>query len=96
MKDAAPISAPESSKEVSLRHLDFETVETVALERIALPISLADRKKVGAWAVILSELSDAERRACARVSKLIRYAGELLRVLCMIPIFFLMHAPYAF
>ncbi|KZT27383.1 hypothetical protein NEOLEDRAFT_1110792 [Neolentinus lepideus HHB14362 ss-1] len=42
--------------------------------RITMPPSLSQRKRVQWWAVILSGVSDAERRQCAQVSRMIRYA----------------------
>ncbi|EPQ51018.1 hypothetical protein GLOTRDRAFT_133344 [Gloeophyllum trabeum ATCC 11539] len=47
--------------------------------RISLPPSLSQRKRVQRWAVILSGLSDAERRQCAQVSRMFRYAGASFR-----------------
>ena len=62
-----------------LRYLDFVAMNDVDLKRITIPITLAHRKCVISWAVILSGLSNAERRLCAKVSKLIRYAGNYMR-----------------
>lgn len=59
------------------QHLDF-SAPTVppALSSIALPPSLAERRLVQRWAIILSALSEQERFQCCFVSKLIRYAGK--------------------
>ncbi|RPD77425.1 hypothetical protein L226DRAFT_544076 [Lentinus tigrinus ALCF2SS1-7] len=55
---------------------DFEAT-VPALRPITLPPSLAHRKRVQSWAVILSGLSDKERAACALVSRAFRYAVYL-------------------
>ena len=62
-----------------LWHLDFlAPPEPSLLSAITIPPPLSQRKLVQRWAVILSGLSDKERLRCCLVSKLIRYAGELL------------------
>ncbi|EMD40290.1 hypothetical protein CERSUDRAFT_148183 [Gelatoporia subvermispora B] len=62
----------------SLLCLDFPAPAPVPdLVPITLPPSLAQRKRVHKWAVILSGLSDAERRQCVLVSRMFRYAVYL-------------------
>ncbi|KAI0700037.1 hypothetical protein C8T65DRAFT_728852 [Cerioporus squamosus] len=64
-------------KEHALYRLqDFEA-SVPALRPITLPPSLAQRKRVHRWAVILSALSNKERAACALVSRAFRYAVYL-------------------
>ena len=63
----------------AIRHqyLDFPApMVPPALSPITLPPSLAERRLVQRWAVILSGLSEKERFRCCFVSKLIRYAGK--------------------
>ncbi|KAI9465027.1 hypothetical protein BJY52DRAFT_1209866 [Lactarius psammicola] len=56
-------------------HLDFPaSMAPPALSPITLPPSLAERRLVHRWTVILSGLSEKERFRCCFVSKLIRYA----------------------
>lgn len=63
----------------ALQYLDVTAPHTpISLQRISLSLSLADRKQVNGWAVVLSGLSDAERSSCASVSKLVRYAGSFI------------------
>lgn len=58
-------------------HLDFPApMAPLALSPITLPPSLAERRLVRRWAIILSGLSETERSQCCFVSKLIRYAGK--------------------
>jgi hypothetical protein len=45
------------------------------LGNITLPPSLSQRKLVHRWSVVLSGISDAERRQCVLVSRMFRYAG---------------------
>ncbi|KZT64625.1 hypothetical protein DAEQUDRAFT_601748 [Daedalea quercina L-15889] len=59
-------------------HLDFLLAAPIPqLTSINLPPSLAQRKRVQHWAIILSELSNAERRQCVLVSRMVRYAVYL-------------------
>ena len=59
------------------QHLDFSApMVPPALAPITLPPSLAERRLVQRWAIILSGLSEKERFRCCFVSKLIRYAGK--------------------
>ncbi|KAI0324900.1 hypothetical protein GY45DRAFT_1288163 [Cubamyces sp. BRFM 1775] len=62
-----------------LHYLDLSISPTLipALCPISLPPPLAQRKRVAAWAVILSGLSDSERATCALVSRTFRYAVYL-------------------
>ncbi|KAL5524430.1 hypothetical protein ACEPAF_9570 [Sanghuangporus sanghuang] len=64
-----------------LAHLDFSAAPLLrppgSLNAISIPPSLSERKRVNAWSVILSGLSDSERRKCALVSRTIRYAVYL-------------------
>ena len=41
-----------------------------------MPPSISDRKKVHSWSIILSGISDTDRRACILVSRMFRYAGK--------------------
>ncbi|KAH9911500.1 uncharacterized protein B0H18DRAFT_892711 [Fomitopsis serialis] len=62
----------------ALYHLDFPPPAPVPeLTSITLPPSLAQRKRVQHWAVILSGLAAAERRQCVLVSRMFRYAVYL-------------------
>lgn len=54
---------------------DGHSLTCLALKAIEIPPSLFQRKRVHAWSVILSGLSDPERRQCALVSRMLRYAG---------------------
>lgn len=54
---------------------DGHSLACLALKVIEMPPSLSQRKRVHAWSVILSGLSDPERRQCALVSRMLRYAG---------------------
>ena len=63
----------------AIRHqyLDFPApMAPPALSPIKLPPSLAERRLVQRWAIILRGLSEKERFRCCFVSKLIRYAGK--------------------
>lgn len=54
---------------------DGPSLVCLSLKPIEMPPSLSQRKRVHAWSVILSGLSDPERRQCALVSRMLRYAG---------------------
>lgn len=69
-----PTKTPSSTLS-SLRYLEFNPSPEVSLSLITKPPSIAQRKRVQPWALILSGISDAERRKCVLVSKMIRYAG---------------------
>ncbi|KAI0264028.1 hypothetical protein BC834DRAFT_971075 [Gloeopeniophorella convolvens] len=59
----------------ALWHLDFASPEAPpSLSPITFPPSLTQRRLVEPWAIILSGLSNKERRQCCLVSKLVRYA----------------------
>ncbi|KAI0632467.1 hypothetical protein C8Q77DRAFT_1176940 [Trametes polyzona] len=75
---ASAVPTP-SSANVALRYLEFPALSTVlpTLRSITLPPPLAQRKRVGRWAIILSGLSDAERAICVLVSRTFRYAVYL-------------------
>lgn len=66
-----------SSGTAPLRHLDFPQVpfDLLTLASISLPPKLSKRKLVHRWSVILSGLSDDERRQCVLVSRMFRYSG---------------------
>jgi hypothetical protein len=66
-----------SNSTVPLRHLDFPQVpfSPLTLVSISLPPKLSKRKHVHRWSVILSGLSDNERRQCVLVSRTFRYSG---------------------
>lgn len=67
---------PSIEAQSAIAHLDFPSPSDLpSLSNITLPPSLSQRKIVRRWAIILSGLSDGERRACARVSRMFRYAG---------------------
>lgn len=70
-------SAP-SAKTVPLAYLDFPpaALDISAPKPISLPPSLSQRSRVQSWAVILSGISDEERRKCVLSSRMIRYAGK--------------------
>ncbi|KAH9890051.1 hypothetical protein C8Q73DRAFT_706477 [Cubamyces lactineus] len=72
-------TARQQGLDAPLYYLDFPVFLTPApiLRPISLPPPLAQRKRVAAWAVILSGLSDAERAVCVLVSRTFRYAVYL-------------------
>ncbi|KAI0755281.1 hypothetical protein C8Q80DRAFT_1095647 [Daedaleopsis nitida] len=76
-----PVSASDSkassAHETSLAALDQWVSAAPKLNSITMPPSLAQRKRVNGWAVILSGLSDQERAVCALVSRAFRYAVYL-------------------
>ncbi|VDC05574.1 unnamed protein product [Peniophora sp. CBMAI 1063] len=62
----------------ALAHLDFTLfISPTSLSNITLPPSISQRKIVRRWAIVLSGLSNGERRTCARVSRMFRYAVYL-------------------
>ena len=61
-------------------YLDFSALPVPVLSLIGMPPSISDRKKVRPWSIILSGISDTDRRACILVSRMFRYAGK--SVLC--------------
>ncbi|KAL5519947.1 hypothetical protein ACEPAG_1607 [Sanghuangporus baumii] len=78
--EAEPLPSRKVSPE-HLIHLDFSAAPLLRppefLNAISIPPSLSERKRINAWSVILSGLSDSERRKCALVSRAIRYAVYL-------------------
>jgi hypothetical protein len=59
---------------LDLPHLPFDSLVLVP---ITLPPKLSNRKYVHRWSIILSGLSNEERRQCALVSRMFRYSSEL-------------------
>ena len=57
-------------------YLDFSTLPVPSLDLIGMPPSISDRKKANSWSIILSGISNTERRACTLVSRMFRYAGK--------------------
>ena len=76
-----PISTLDAtfSSLVPRQHLDFSHLpfDSLVLSPITLPPKLSNRKYVHRWSVILSGLSNEERRQCSLVSRMFRYSGEL-------------------
>lgn len=64
---------------VPLHYLDFPHLpfDSLVLVPITLPPKLSNRKYVHRWSIILSGLSNEERRQCALVSRMFRYSSEL-------------------
>ncbi|KAH7910817.1 hypothetical protein BJ138DRAFT_1007994 [Hygrophoropsis aurantiaca] len=61
-----------------LRYLDLPIPLSLApLANITLPPRISERKRVQRWAIILSALSNEDRRVCVFVSRSIRYAVYL-------------------
>ncbi|TFK87618.1 hypothetical protein K466DRAFT_645800 [Polyporus arcularius HHB13444] len=73
---SVPVSVLAIAEEALSSIQDFEA-SVPALRPITLPPSLAQRKRVHRWAVILSGLSNEERAVCALVSRAFRYAVYL-------------------
>jgi hypothetical protein len=69
------VHAPKSV--VSLHHLDFpqNSIDALVLTPITWPPKLSMRKYVYRWSVILSGISNKERRQCVLVSRMFRYSG---------------------
>ena len=57
-------------------YLDFPALPAPILGLIGMSPSISDRKKVHSWSIILSGVSNADRRACILVSRMFRYAGK--------------------
>ena len=57
-------------------YLGFSDIPVPVLGPIGMPPSISDRKRVGSWSIILSGVSNAERRTCVLVSRMFRYAGK--------------------
>ncbi|KAJ7147548.1 hypothetical protein C8R43DRAFT_1195974 [Mycena crocata] len=63
----------------TLYHLDLPISPIPApLSAITLPPSLSQRKRVPRFAILLSGVADEDLRNCVLVSRMFRYAGELL------------------
>lgn len=76
-QDTCAMDPPKPTCSPVLHHLDFPAPMPVPqLPSITLPPSLSQRKRVQHWAIILSGLTDAERRCCVLVSRMLRYAGN--------------------
>ncbi|KAG6336762.1 hypothetical protein ID866_2331 [Astraeus odoratus] len=58
----------------------FTALPARPIADISLPPRVAEKSQVHRWAVILSELGGAERRACSLVSRTLRYAVYLSAV----------------
>ncbi|KAH8072266.1 hypothetical protein BXZ70DRAFT_964223 [Cristinia sonorae] len=73
-----PRSSLATSEPLVLRYLDFTCSSSVpTLQSISLPPSLSQRKRVQCWAIILVGISNEDRRSCALVSRMFRYAVYL-------------------
>ena len=55
-------------------YLDFSVLPAPVLRQIGMPPSIPE--KVHPWSIILSGISDVERRVCILVSRMFRYAGK--------------------
>ena len=70
------ILSSSSTEPLPTPYLDFPALPVPTLGLIGMPPSISDRKKVHSWSIILSGISDADRRACIFVSRMFRYAGK--------------------
>jgi len=80
-QESPPSAIVESSSNMSVEplpspYLDFSVLPVPVLGLIGIPPSISDRKKVHSWSIILSRISNTERRACILVSRMFRYAGK--------------------
>lgn len=67
-----------SSSTAFANSLDFPlTAAPPSLVPITLPPTLSQRKRVRRWSIILSGLSDKDRKRCILVSRMFRYASKL-------------------
>jgi len=75
-QDIPPSTSPGnmSVEPLPSEYLDFSVLPTPVLGVIGMPPSAPER--VHSWSIILSGISDAERRACILVSRLFRSAGK--------------------
>ncbi|KZP31480.1 hypothetical protein FIBSPDRAFT_776099, partial [Athelia psychrophila] len=71
------LARPKSPAQKSCLEYQKLNPESVVLTIITLPPKLAQRKHVHKWSIILSGISDAERRQCVFVSRMVRYAVYL-------------------
>ena len=69
-------SSSASMEPLPTPYLDFPALPTPILGLIGMSPSISDRKKVHSWSIILSGVSNADRRACILVSRMFRYAGK--------------------
>jgi hypothetical protein len=72
----APSSSSLSVERLPISYLDFSALPVPVLGLIRMPPSISDRKRVHSWSIILSGISNAERRTCILVSRMLRYAGK--------------------
>lgn len=70
------ILSSSSTESLPTPYLDLPALPVPILGPIGMPPSISDRKKVHSWSIILSRISDADRRACVLVSRMFRYAGK--------------------
>lgn len=75
--DQEPSGIPQPGN-TSMYYLELRAAQDLmkSLTPITRPPSLSQRKLVNRWAIILSGLSDAERKACVQVSRGFRYASK--------------------
>lgn len=74
----AKAKAPSLMPHFYLEHLKLNPdPESVVLTPINLPPKLMQRRHVHKWSIILSGITNAERRHCVCVSRMFRYAGEV-------------------
>jgi hypothetical protein len=68
-----------SGNTTSGRYLDFTPTPASPSPRpIKLPPSLLQRKHVHQWSILLSGITNSDRRACVLVSRMFRYSGASL------------------
>lgn len=72
----APPSSIVSVEPLPTPYLDFPELPIPILGLIGMPPSISDRKRVVSWSIILSGISNTERRTCILVSRMFRYAGK--------------------
>lgn len=72
----AASSSNSSVEPLPIPYLDFSALPVPVLGLIGMPPSISDRKRVHSWSIILSGISNAERRTCILVSRVLRYAGK--------------------
>lgn len=71
-----PSSSNVSVESLPAPYLDFPMIPVPIPGLIGMPPSISHRKGVRSWSIILSGISDTERRACVLVSRVFRYAGK--------------------
>ncbi|KIJ64462.1 hypothetical protein HYDPIDRAFT_167784 [Hydnomerulius pinastri MD-312] len=78
LNDSTPIALPTASNALgSHSGLTFPTIYIPPLLNISLPPKASERKRVHRWAIILSVLTDEDRKVCSLVSRMFRYAVYL-------------------